>query len=64
LEINVGKAKIIRFRKTRYRDRLKKMTWRGKRIEEVKEFNYLRFVVSRNGGQEAHIRTKLKRQKV
>lgn len=33
----------------------------GKRIEEVKEYKYLGYVMQRNGGQEAHIRDRVSR---
>jgi len=32
--------------------------WRGKRIEEIKEFKYLGYTLQRNGGQETHVRGK------
>lgn len=38
----------------------KKWKWKGKTIEEVKEFKYLGFVLQRNGGQEAHIKDRVK----
>lgn len=39
----------------------KKWKWKGKTIEEVKEFKYLGYVLQRNGGQEAHIKDRVKR---
>lgn len=35
--------------------------WKGKRIEKVREYSYLKYVMQRNGGQEAHIRERVKR---
>lgn len=35
--------------------------WKGKRIEEIKKFRYLGYRVQRNGGQEAHVREKVKK---
>lgn len=35
--------------------------WKGKKIEEVREFTYLGYKMQRNGGQEAHVREKIKR---
>lgn len=32
--------------------------WKGKKIEEVREFTYLGYKMQRNGGQEAHVREK------
>jgi len=40
LELNVDNTKIMRFRKGKRRISKKKW-WRGKKIEEVKEFTYL-----------------------
>ena len=56
LELNAEKTKVMRFRKGG--GRMKKVVWywRGKKMEEVKEFRYLGYVLQRNGGQEAHIR--------
>jgi len=33
----------------------------GKTIEEVKEFKYLGYVLQKNGGQEAHIKDRVRR---
>ncbi|KAL6430596.1 hypothetical protein ACFW04_006887 [Cataglyphis niger] len=49
LELNVGKSKILSWR------------WKGKVIEEVKEFSYLGYMMQRNGGQEAQIRNRLRK---
>ena len=35
--------------------------WKGKRIEEVKEFKYLGYVFKRNGGQEAQVRDRVRK---
>lgn len=35
--------------------------WKGNKIEEVREFTYLGYKIQRNGGQEAHVREKIKR---
>lgn len=43
---------------------MKKVRWRwkGKTIEEVKEFNkYLGYTLQRNGGQETHVKERTKR---
>ncbi|KAL6421353.1 hypothetical protein ACFW04_014690 [Cataglyphis niger] len=61
LELNVGKSKILRFRKGGGRDRKVSWRWKGKMIEEVKEFSYLDYVMQRNGGQEAQIRDRLRK---
>lgn len=58
--MNVEKIKIMRFRK----GRLGKGEWRwkGKRIEEIKEFTYLRYRLQRNGGQETQVKERIKKQ--
>lgn len=50
MELNAHKIKIGRFRKGGGRESKIEWRWKGKRIEEVKEFNYLRYVLQRNGG--------------
>ncbi|KMQ86416.1 hypothetical protein RF55_14592 [Lasius niger] len=62
LELNVGKLKIMRFRKGSGRERVVNWRWKGKMIEEVKEFTYLGYTVQRNGGLEAHIRERLRKE--
>lgn len=61
LELNAGKTKIVRFRKGGGRMAKKTWKWKGKMIEEVKKFKYLRYVLQRNGRQEAHIKDRIKR---
>jgi len=41
VELNVEKTKIVRFRKGGGREKKKDWRWKGKKIEEVKEFKYL-----------------------
>lgn len=61
LELNTKKTKVMRCR--REGDRWKKMRlhWKGKELEEVKEFKYLGYVVKSNGGQETHIRDRVRK---
>lgn len=56
LELNAGKSKIMRFRKGGGRERKVVWRWRGKKIEEVREIKYLRFMYRKNGGREAQVR--------
>jgi len=49
----------MRFRKGR--GRKKKIDWKGKRIEEVREIKNFGYTLMRNGGQEAHIRERRKK---
>jgi len=61
LELNVEKTKIMRFRKGGGRKKKVDWRWKGRRIEEVKEFKYLGYTLMQNGGQEAHIRERRKK---
>jgi len=61
LVLNVDKKKVMRFRKEKGRMEKREWWWKGKRIEEVKEFRYLGYVFQKNGGQEAQIRDRIKR---
>ncbi|XP_071579341.1 uncharacterized protein [Temnothorax nylanderi] len=61
LELNVGKTKIMRFRKGGGRDSKRRWRWEGKELGEVKEFRYLGYMFQRNGGQEAQGRERIKK---
>ena len=61
LELNVGKTKILRFRRGGGRMRRWEWRWKGKEMEEVKEFTYLGYKMQRNGGQEGHIKERIKK---
>lgn len=61
LELNVSKTKVMRFKKGEGRMKKREWRWRGKKMEEVKEFRYLGYMLQRNGGQEAHIKERIKR---
>lgn len=52
LVVNLGKLKIIRFEKRGRRS--KKVSWKWKEmvIEKVSKFNYLSYMLQRNGRQE------------
>ena len=43
------------------RERKVDWRWQGKRMEEAKEFKYLGYMFKKNGGQEAHIRDRIKK---
>jgi len=53
------KTKVLRFREGE--GRLGKVSWRwkGKKLEEVKEYKYLGYTVQRNGKQDMHIRERV-----
>lgn len=61
LEVNIEKTKIMRFRKRGGRMRKIDCRWKEKKIEEVKEYKYLGYVVQRNEGQEAQVEDRVKR---
>ncbi|XP_011631492.1 golgin subfamily A member 6-like protein 1 [Pogonomyrmex barbatus] len=53
LEVNVEKTKVMRCR--RGSGRQKKVMWKWRKIEKVKKYKYLRYVMVANGGQKEHI---------
>ncbi|XP_076298035.1 uncharacterized protein LOC143217535 [Lasioglossum baleicum] len=61
LELNTEKSKMMRCR--RGGGRWKKMSWRwkGKVLEEVKEYRYLGYTITRDGGQRAHVEERLRK---
>lgn len=61
LELNVEKTKMMRFRKGGVRIEKRDWKWKGKKLEEVKEYKYLGYTLQRNGGQEAHIKERIKK---
>lgn len=61
LELNEEKSKIMRFRKGGGRGRKGSWWCRGKRIEEVKEYRYLEYLMQRNGGQEAQVEERVRK---
>lgn len=56
LELNMEKTKIMRCRKGGGRKKKIEWRWKGKKIEEVKEFKYLGYMMKESGGQETHIK--------
>lgn len=60
LELITEKTKVIRFRKGGSLGKIE-WRWKGKRIEEVGEFRYLRYVVQRNGEQEKHVKERMEK---
>lgn len=61
LQLNAKKTKIMRFKKGGGRNRKMDWRWKGERIEDVREFAYLRYTLQKNGGQEAHVRDRVRR---
>lgn len=50
LEVNVGKSKIMRFKRDGRRKKIR-WRWEGKEVEEVREYKYLGYVFQSNGGR-------------
>lgn len=61
LEVNVGKTKVMRFKVGEGRRKTIKWRWKGKEIEVVKEFTYLDYKTQRSGGQEAHVKDRVRK---
>ncbi|KZC05356.1 hypothetical protein WN55_05905 [Dufourea novaeangliae] len=51
----------MRFRRGGGRTKKIRWFWKGKRIEEVKVFRYLEYIVQGNGGQEAQVRERVEK---
>lgn len=58
LIVNPEKTKIMRFKRGVGRKKIINWRWKGKKLEEVKQFKYLGYTFQRSGGQEAHIKEK------
>lgn len=58
--MNVGKSKIMRFKRSGRRKKIR-WRWEGKEIEEVREYKYLGYVFQSNGEQERQVRERMKR---
>lgn len=48
--LSLNKTKIMRFKKRGGREIKKDWRWQGKKIQEVKEFKYLGYMLQKNGG--------------
>jgi len=59
LELNREKTKVMRFRRGGGRMGRVNWRWKGREMEEVREFRYLGYTLQRNGGQEAHVRDRV-----
>lgn len=54
LTLSAGKSKVMVFEKGRGRTKRREWKWGEEEIEEVKEMNYLGYII-KNGGAEKHI---------
>jgi len=50
LELNVEKTKIMKYRRGAGRKKKVDWRWKGRKIEEVREFKYLGYTLMQNGG--------------
>lgn len=56
VELNAGKTKLVRFRKRKEKEKGRDWRWKEKKIEEIKKFKYLGYVLRKNGLQEAQVK--------
>ena len=56
LVLSIDKSKVMRFRKGKGRKKKWVAWWKGRKLEEVKEFKYLGYTLQVNGEQGAHLR--------
>lgn len=61
VQLNTNKSKIMRFMRGGGRIGKRVWRWKGKIVEEVGEIPYLGYTLQRNGGQETHIREKIRK---
>ncbi|XP_046145802.1 uncharacterized protein LOC123989168 [Osmia bicornis bicornis] len=61
LEVNVGKTKMMRCIKGGGRRGRMTWWWKGNKIEEVKKFKYLGYVVTANGKQEEQVEERMRK---
>lgn len=59
--LNVGKSKVVIFKKGRGKKEKEKWTWEEEELEEINEFKYLGFHFQRNRGTDTHIRETTKK---
>lgn len=64
IELNAEKTKVMKFRKGGGKKRKIEWRWKGKKLEEVRKFKYLGYVVQRNGGHGEQIRDRRKKAAV
>lgn len=64
LELSVEKSKVMVFKKEGRREKERFWWWGEKRIEEVKEYKYLGYVITRYGGDKEHVRERVRRARV
>lgn len=63
LTLSAGKLKVMVFEKGRGRTKRREWKWGEEEIEEVREMNYLGYII-KNGGAEKHIIERMRRAMV
>jgi hypothetical protein len=61
LTVNVEKSKMMVFRKGGGRRKINEWRWEKNKIEEVKEFKYLGYVMNERNTAAAHVRELVKK---
>ena len=61
LTLNAEKSKVMVFDKQRRKREEREWVWKGEKIEELKEFIYLGFLLRKNGNIKGHMREIVKR---
>ena len=61
LQVNVGKTKVMRCRRGGGRWGKVIWRWKGKQIEEVHRFKYLGYTMMGSGGQEEHVKERVRK---
>ena len=61
LTLNADKSKVMVFNKPRRKREKKEWVWKGEKIEELKEFIYLGFLLRKNGDIKGNVRERVKR---
>lgn len=56
LNLSAGKSKVMVFDKERRRTKTREWKWGEEEIEEVKEINYLGYIMQKNGTEEIYSR--------
>lgn len=53
--------KIMRFKRGGKRWSKKDWRWKEKRVKEVKEYKYLKYMLQKNAGQEAYVKERIRK---
>lgn len=61
LTLNAEKSKVLIFNKGKNKKKKEEWIWGEEKIEEVKDFKYLRFHFQKNGSTETHMRETVKK---